>query len=127
MLIKETIFIIISNFIVLNFLIFISIKLANYYKINDVPNARSLHKQSTPNIGGLPILILFFQYYIFIFFFFSINEIYFIICLFIISFIGLMDDFFKLSSLMIYFSIFCESYVFIYIIIFCKLRNKSKY
>ena len=100
MSIKDTIFIIISNFIVLNFLIFILIKLANYYKINDVPNARSLHKQSTPNIGGLPILFLFFFNIIYLYFSsFSINEIYFIICLFIISFIGLMDDFFKLSSL----------------------------
>ncbi len=98
--IKETILIIIFNLIVLNFLIFITIKLANYYKINDVPNARSLHNKSTPNIGGLPILILFFFNTIYLYFStFSINEIYFIICLFIISFIGLMDDFFKLSSL----------------------------
>ena len=98
--IKETILIIIFNLIVLNFLIFITIKLANYYKINDVPNARSLHNKSTPNIGGLPILILFFLNTIYLYFStFSINEIYFIICLFIISFIGLMDDFFKLSSL----------------------------
>lgn len=99
MTIKETIFIIIYNFIVLNLLLFISIKLANYYKINDLPNARSLHKHSTPNIGGLPILILFFFNIIYLYFSsFSINEICFIICLFIISFIGLMDDFFKLNS-----------------------------
>ena len=122
------IFLILFNFIVLNFFIFLLIKLANYYKINDLPNFRSLHKKSTPNIGGLPILILFFFNIILLYFsVFSINEIYFIICLFIISFIGLLDDLFKLSSsIRIIFQFFVSFISSIIILYFTNLEiNQS--
>ena len=44
------IFLIIFNFTVLNFFIFLLIKLANYYKINDLPNFRSLHKMGIKKV-----------------------------------------------------------------------------
>ncbi len=116
------------NFFILNILIFISIKFAFYFKFMDKPNKRSLHLKSTPNIGGLPVTLLFFLNLLYLYSStISINEIIFITMLFIISLVGLIDDLFKLSSLIRFFFQILVSLISVIIIFYFTELNFNQY
>ena len=57
---SELIIILSINFILLNLFIYLSIKQAQKYNLLDSPNSRSLHNKKIPNIGGLPVVSVFF-------------------------------------------------------------------
>ncbi|MEE9409172.1 MAG: UDP-GlcNAc--UDP-phosphate GlcNAc-1-phosphate transferase [Polaribacter sp.] len=84
----------ISIFIILTIASFIYLKLAIKFKIIDKPNQRSSHTKITVRGGGIifPIAIL-------LFFFFNDYEYpYFVLGVFLISFVSFLDDIYTLSS-----------------------------
>lgn len=90
----------IFNFFVINILLLLTTKLSLKYNFVDSPNERSLHKKNIPNLGGLPIIIIFYLNIVLFYDNLTIGEFLFLSSLFTISFVGFLDDLYSLSSLL---------------------------
>ena len=92
---NNIVLIILTSTILSSIGISIILKIANSKKIGDFPNERSLHSHFTPNLGGVPIVLIFLLYII-IFYYFDLGNSVLVLTILVstlvIFFVGLFDD-----------------------------------